>query len=62
LVASFLGGYLVDKIGAKRVLLLGFAITLTSGAVMGFGIGIIIGAPLNILILQSVDPRETERP
>lgn len=74
--ASLVGGYLVDKIGAKRVLVLGFAITLAAGiimatgiyglqvlypviAVMGFGIGIIIGAPLNVLILQAVEPTET---
>lgn len=75
-LASLVGGYLVDKAGAKRVLLLGFAITLAGGAMMasgvdtlsafypiialmGFGIGIIIGAPLNVLILQVVDPKET---
>jgi EmrB/QacA subfamily drug resistance transporter len=74
--ASLIGGYLVDKAGAKRALLLGFATTfagaaiLASGidtlpafytviALMGFGIGIIIGAPLNILILQAVGPQET---
>ncbi|MCR2805751.1 MFS transporter [Paenibacillus soyae] len=28
-------------------------------AVLGFGIGIIIGAPLNVLILQAVNPQET---
>lgn len=74
--ASLIGGLLVDKIGAKRVLLLGFIITLAAGAllaaginslmtfylliaVLGFGIGIIIGAPLNVLMLQAVDPKET---
>ncbi|TMV49140.1 MFS transporter [Paenibacillus mesophilus] len=74
--ASLIGGYLADKTGAKRTLLLGFAITLVAGAmmasgvgtlalfysvvtVMGFGIGIIIGAPLNVLILQAVDHKET---
>lgn len=74
--ASLIGGFLVDKAGAQRALLLGFAITLVSGAVMatgveslavfypvitlmGFGIGIIIGAPLNVLILQAVDPKDS---
>ncbi|HZG88459.1 MFS transporter [Paenibacillus sp.] len=74
--ASLAGGFLVDKVGAKRVLLLGFGITLAAGAVlasdisslavfypliaaMGFGIGIVIGAPLNVLMLQAVDPKET---
>jgi MFS family permease len=74
--ASLVGGFLVDKAGAKLVLLLGFAITFAAGivlaiggdtlsvfypviALMGFGIGIIIGAPLNMLILQTVDPKET---
>ncbi|WP_158289337.1 MFS transporter [Paenibacillus flagellatus] len=74
--ASLVGGFLVDKAGAKRVLLLGFAITLAAGAAMafgvgstavfypvtaalGFGIGIVVGAPLNMLILQAVDPKET---
>ncbi|MCK8487055.1 MFS transporter [Paenibacillus sp. MBLB2552] len=75
-LASLVGGYLVDKAGAKRVLILGFALTLAAGAamaagvdtlglfypliaIMGFGIGIIIGAPLNVLILQVVPPQET---
>lgn len=75
-LASIVGGYMVDKAGAKKVLLLGFAITLAGAmtmalgvdtttafypviALMGFGIGIIIGAPLNVLILQIVDPKET---
>jgi EmrB/QacA subfamily drug resistance transporter len=73
--ASLVGGYLVDKIGAKRVLLLGFALTLVGAGMMatglhtyavfylviawmGFGIGIIIGAPLNVLILQAAAPNE----
>lgn len=75
-LASLIGGFLVDQVGAKKTLLIGFAITFVSGAVMaagveslvvfypvitlmGFGIGIIIGAPLNVLILQAVDPKET---
>ncbi|RIX50107.1 MFS transporter [Paenibacillus nanensis] len=75
-LASLVGGYLVDKAGARRVLVFGFALTLAVGAalatgvetlglfypliaIMGFGIGIIIGAPLNVLILQAVDPKET---
>ncbi|RXT07054.1 MFS transporter [Ammoniphilus sp. CFH 90114] len=75
MVASLAGGMLVDKWGAKKVILLGFVITLAGALslgifvssmvlflptvmIMGFGIGIIIGAPLNILILQAVDPKE----
>jgi len=75
-LASLVGGYMVDKAGAKRVLIYGLVLTLTGGialamglesltlfypliAIMGFGIGIIIGAPLNVLILQAVDPAET---
>lgn len=75
-IASLIGGAMVDKIGAKKVLLLGFIISilgaLTLGffveslavfivtiVVMGFGVGIIIGAPLNVLILQAVEPSET---
>ena len=75
-IASLLGGALVDKIGAKRVLVLGFIISILGAVslgfvveslisfsvtivVMGFGVGIIIGAPLNVLILQVVDPKET---
>lgn len=76
MIASLLGGILVDKLGAKKVLMLGFLITLVAAAVlstgvdtlalfysvivlMGFGIGIVIGAPLNILIIQAVDVKET---
>ncbi|MEW9701030.1 MFS transporter [Paenibacillus sp. SI8] len=76
MLASLLAGVLADKIGAKRVLLAGFALT-ALGAVslvllgtsvaafiaiivmMGFGVGIIIGAPLNVLMIQSVDLKET---
>lgn len=76
MAASLAGGYLVDKMGAKKVLLLGFMISvmgalslvslvdaipafLVTTIIMGFGMGIIIGAPLNILILQAVEPKET---
>ncbi len=76
MLASLVGGILVDKIGAKKVLQLGFIISVLGGLslalwvntlvlfvavtiVMGFGVGIIIGAPLNVLILQAVDPKET---
>ncbi len=75
-LASLAGGYMVDKAGAKRTLLLGFGIALagtlalaigTDGiglfylvsSVLGFGIGIVIGAPLNVLILQAVEVQET---
>lgn len=75
-VASLIGGALADKIGAKKVLQLGFVISLLGAlslgfvvhslvlflvtiVIMGFGVGIIIGAPLNVLILQAVDPKET---
>ncbi|WP_139492093.1 MFS transporter [Brevibacillus dissolubilis] len=75
MAASLYGGMLVDKIGAKKVLLAGFALTalatvgLATGIenlalyyavtiVLGFGIGIVIGAPLNILLLQVIDIRE----
>ncbi|UGB30367.1 MFS transporter [Metabacillus sp. B2-18] len=74
MIASLIGGYLVSKWGAKHVLFLGFAITLIgslsfifpvnylllliSAAIAGFGIGIIIGAPLNILIIQGTSIQE----
>ncbi|MCM3410272.1 MFS transporter [Metabacillus litoralis] len=74
MIASLIGGYLVSKWGAKNVLFLGFAITLIgslsfifpvnylllliSAAIAGFGIGIIIGAPLNILIIQGTSMQE----
>ncbi len=76
MIASLVGGILVDKMGAKRVLQFGFLISLLGAVslalwvnslavflvvtvVMGFGVGVIIGAPLNVLILQAVDPKET---
>lgn len=76
MVASLLAGYMVDKMGAKKVLLIGFIVSTVSAlsialwatslplfistiVLMGFGVGIIIGAPLNVLILQAVDPKET---
>lgn len=75
-IASLIGGAMVDKIGAKKVLLTGFMLSILGALllgffvdslaifvviimVMGFGVGIIIGAPLNILILQAVEPKET---
>ena len=74
MIASLIGGYLVSKWGAKNVLFLGFSITLIgslsfifpvnylllliSAAIAGFGIGIIIGAPLNILIIQGTSMQE----
>ncbi len=76
MVASLAGGFMVDKIGAKKVLLLGFAISaagalslafmvdslalfMASLLVLGFGVGIIIGAPLNVMMLGAVDPSQT---
>ncbi|TLS53199.1 MFS transporter [Paenibacillus antri] len=76
MVASLVGGILVDKIGAKRTLVAGFALV-AAGALslaflveglpeflsvlvlLGFGVGIVIGAPLNVLMLQAVEPNET---
>ncbi|MDX8367015.1 MFS transporter [Cytobacillus sp. IB215665] len=68
MIASVVGGQMVTKIGAKKVLFIGFLLTtigtlllinpinysyvLVVAAIIGFGIGIIIGAPLNILIIQ----------
>jgi EmrB/QacA subfamily drug resistance transporter len=76
MIASLIAGYMVDKMGPRRVLLLGFAVSLVGAGslafaatsvasfvltiiVMGFGVGIIIGAPLNMMILQAVEPKET---
>ncbi|MWC29580.1 MFS transporter [Paenibacillus sp. MMS18-CY102] len=75
MAASLLAGYLSDRMGPKRVLLLGFIITLAGAAAlatgteslplfeltilaMGFGVGIVIGAPLNVMILQAVGMQE----
>lgn len=54
-------GFVISTLGA---LSLGFvayslAIFVLIIVVMGFGVGIIIGAPLNMLILQAVEPKET---
>jgi EmrB/QacA subfamily drug resistance transporter len=76
MVASLVGGMLVDKIGPKKVLLLGFVLSLLGGVslaffvesivtliltvlIMGFGIGIIIGAPLNVMMMQNIPLNET---
>jgi EmrB/QacA subfamily drug resistance transporter len=76
MVASLVGGVLVDKIGAKKVLIVGFVLSLIGAGslaflvhstfmlvltilVMGFGIGIIIGAPLNVMIMQNIKLEET---
>jgi EmrB/QacA subfamily drug resistance transporter len=76
MVASLIGGMLVDKIGPKKVLLLGFVLSLLGGVslaffvesvvpliltvlIMGFGIGIIIGAPLNVMMMQNIPLNET---
>lgn len=74
MAASLLGGYLVTKLGAKKVLFIGFVFTaigsllltvpnnyyllLAVVGLVGFGIGIIIGAPLNILIIQGTSMAE----
>ncbi|RUL50455.1 MFS transporter [Lysinibacillus antri] len=75
MVASLLGGYLGGKIGAKKVIAIGFSLTLVSAilitfsqqyevlllaiTVIGFGIGIIIGSPLNVIMIQNVQQNET---
>lgn len=75
MAASLVGGFLVTKIGAKKAISLGFSLTLVSSMVMvfgssfplfivaitviGFGIGIIIGSPLNVIMIQNVNPAET---
>jgi EmrB/QacA subfamily drug resistance transporter len=76
MIASLFGGALVDKIGAKKVLMVGFVLTVIGAlslaffvtnvpmllmtiVLMGFGIGIIIGAPLNIMIMQYVELKDT---
>lgn len=75
-IASLVAGVLSDKLGAKKVLILGFLISLIGSislatfvsslelfmvviTIMGFGVGIIIGAPLNILIVNEINPLET---
>ncbi len=75
MVASMVGGFLVTKVGAKKAIAIGFSLTLASGlsiafvqsfalfmiavTVIGFGIGIIIGSPLNMVMIQNVKPTET---
>jgi MFS family permease len=76
MAASLVGGVLVDKIGAKRTLVAGFALVAVGAlslafwveglpaflsvlVLLGFGVGIVIGAPLNVLMLQAVEPNET---
>ncbi|MFD2444374.1 MFS transporter [Bacillus sp. CGMCC 1.16607] len=75
MVASMVGGYLVTKIGAKKAIAIGFSLTLASAlliafapnftlfiiavTIIGFGIGIIIGSPLNVVMIQNVKPTET---
>jgi EmrB/QacA subfamily drug resistance transporter len=75
MVASLVGGFLVTKIGAKKSIAVGFLLTLVSSValvyadsfplflaaitIIGFGIGIIIGSPLNVLMIQNVNPAET---
>ncbi len=75
MIASLTGGQLAVKRGPKQAVLIGFIITaagtllftaasnfiiaLAVNAVTGFGIGIIIGAPLNMLMIQAVEKAET---
>lgn len=76
MVASLVGGLLIDKVGPKKVLLLGFIVSLIGAILLanyvsnlltfivtilifGFGIGIIIGAPLNVMIMQNIPLHET---
>ncbi|KAA9022910.1 MFS transporter [Niallia endozanthoxylica] len=75
MAASMAGGYLVQNIGAKKSIAIGFFLTLVSAimisvfqhlviiilaiTLIGFGIGIIIGAPLNVIMIQNVKPNET---
>lgn len=71
-----IGGLLIDKVGPKKVLLLGFIVSLIGAILLanyvnnlltfivtilifGFGIGIIIGAPLNVMIMQNIPLHET---
>ncbi|MUT66484.1 MFS transporter [Paenibacillus sp. NEAU-GSW1] len=74
-LASYFGGVLADKLGARRIMAIGFVIA-AAGAialgmigeepavfyaattVMGFGVGIIIGAPINVLMLQAVELKD----
>lgn len=74
-LASFFGGVMADRLGARKVMLLGFgvaaagalalgtavdgfAVFYSATLVMGFGVGIIIGAPINVLMLQAVELKE----
>lgn len=76
MIASLVGGKMSDQMGAKKVLVIGFIVTLAGALalaalvhtlplfiaisiIMGFGVGIVIGAPLNVLILQAVELKET---
>ncbi|MEW9670242.1 MFS transporter [Ammoniphilus sp. 3BR4] len=61
MAASLAGGYLVDKMGALSFVSLVNSIPafLVTTIILGFGMGIVIGAPLNILILQAVEHKET---
>lgn len=74
MLASLIGGHLVTKWGARKVLFIGFTLTtfgtllltlptnyyllLVVVGIIGFGIGIIIGAPLNILIIRGTSMAE----
>ncbi len=77
-VSAMLSGRLIDKIGAKMVLLLGFTVTIIGAlflmfvavahpglatviislALLGFGLGFTIGAPVNYMMLENVADSE----
>ena len=77
-VSAMLSGRLIDKIGAKLVLVLGFTITIIGAAflvlvaaahpslatviislaLLGFGMGFTIGAPVNYMMLENVSENE----
>ncbi|MFB0920942.1 MAG: MFS transporter [Oscillospiraceae bacterium] len=77
-VSAMLSGRLIDKIGAKLVLILGFSITIIGAvflmlvavahpglatviislALLGFGLGFTIGAPVNYMMLENVSDSE----
>ncbi|SOC06410.1 predicted MFS family arabinose efflux permease [Ureibacillus xyleni] len=75
MIASLVGGYLVKNMGAKKAVGIGFSLTFISAVLIafshhiflfffaitliGFGIGIIIGSPLNVIMIQNVQQTET---
>lgn len=77
-VSAALSGKLIDKMGAKRVLFLGFAISIAGAlflflvaaespavwnviislALLGFGLGFTMGAPVNYMMLENIADKE----